>query len=594
MNKTKIIFSDNLHFHERNFKSLFDYISANKIEHAFMNPHKPMLSAFGNYYQFNDFIVSHKYLLESLNCKQLMGFTYKGIPIFSTCKSELLCYLLPKFNWRGSEVFNIDEEIIEKSFNENYEDLLNNMAATIYWIDFWYQELGRYKIHDFCCVFSGSNIYSNTLLQILKTHVTTPLVLESFFTGNEYYVEKKYESLPNNSDLKFKTIFESYELPTDRYEYAKLKNKAINKIVLSNNKNVKQPEINDSDAFELPINYILIGGQVLNDYSTINTQYQLNSIKTYINVIQTLLEHTSYDIVFKAHPWEEKKNNIRSPLTYNEIMKFRASLSKKDQSRLYVVNHSNLNKLISNASGFITICSQSALEAAHNGLKPVIIGSAFFDGYGFTSNYPSVIDFDNAQKNKSVSYTMSLEEYVAYEKFIVISLCMHLVSVHKSGSIRLNEILNKHNFLKVLSSSNEKSIIENNLNTTESSQLIGSDVAAVEEIINVVKMELKDNNKIIDGSLSKLNTKVERIILDLDKSKKNSDSLNTSKSINRESDRNNIFKSKLLKLEGSMIRNLSTDRLYQKYSNRRTEFFEDVKNPLVSIYWKRVGKKFKK
>lgn len=590
MNKTKIIFSDNLHFHERNFKSLFEYIRMNKIEHTFMNPYKPMLSAFGNYYEFNDYIVSHKYLLENLNCKELMDFSYRGISIFSTCKAELLCYLLPKSNWRDSEVYNIDQEIIEKAFIQNYEDLINNMAATIYWIEFWYEELSNYKIHDFCCVFSGSNIYSNTLLQILKTHVTTPLVLESFFTGNDYYLEKKYESLPNNSDLKFKTVFENYVLPTDHYEYSKLKNKAINKIILANNKNVKQPEFDYSDTSVLTSNYLLIGGQVLNDYSTITTQHQLNSIKTYINVIQTLLDHTDSDIVFKAHPWEEKKNNIRSPLTYNEIVKFKAGLSPEHQSRLYITNHSNLNRLISNASGFITICSQSALEAAYNGLKPIIIGSAFFDGYGFTSNYPTVTDFNTAQKNKSVSYVMSLDEYLAYEKFIIVSLCMHLISVHKSGSIRLNEIFNKTSFIKVLNSNTEKSIIENNISEIEEEDSKEDNSDIVDKIVSIVKIELKDNKELVDNNFSNLDIKVEKIISELEISKNNSKLLSGTVHINKNPRKKTIVETKFLKLEDSMVRTLGTNRLYQKYSKNREGFFEDIRNPVASLYWRKIGK----
>lgn len=589
MTKTKIIFSDNLHFHERNFKSLFEYIHSNRIEHAFMNPYKPMLSAFGNYYQFNDIIASHRYLIESLDCKQLMGFSYKGISVFSTCKAELLAYLLPRFNWRNDEIFNIDKEIIEKSFSQNYEDLINNMAATIYWIDFWYEELDKYKIHDFCCVFSGTNIYSSTLLQILKTHVTTPLVLESFFTGNDYYLEKKYESLPNNSDLRFKTVFESYEVPNDRYEYNKLKNKAINKIISANNKNVKQPEVDASDTYASLSNYILIGGQVLNDYSTITTQYQLNSIKTYINVIRTLLKYTDFDIVFKAHPWEEKKNNIRSPLTYNEIKKFKAKLPQESQSRLHLLNHSNLNALIKNASGFITICSQSALEAAYSGLKPIVIGSAFFDGHGFTSNYKTTDDFNVALRDKSVSYVMSLNEYLAYERFIIVSLCMHLVSVHKSGSIRLSEIFGKTHFVKALRSNTEKSIIENN--TSEKNEIdFAKDTDIVEQVSNVIKLELKDSERGIDGKITNLNFKVEKIISDLNKSNANSVSLNSGNSIEISPKKNKVIKSKIIKIEDSIVKTIGTNRLYQKYSKHRKIFFEDVKNPIVTAYWKRIGK----
>lgn len=321
------------------------------------------------------------------------------------------------------------------------------------------------------------------------------------------------------------------------------------------------------------------------------TQHQLNSIKTYISVIQTLLDHTNFDIVFKAHPWEEKKNNIRSPLTYSEILQFKANLKQEDQSRLYVTNHSNLNRLISNASGFITICSQSALEAAYNGLKPVIIGSAFFDGYGFTSNYPSAIDFETAQKNKSISYAMSFIEYLAYEKFIIVTLCMHLVSVHKSGSIRLNDIFKKTSFIKVLSSNTEKSIIENNVNTIEKLSLDDNNTDIVDKIVNVVKMELKDNKDLLDGNMNSLNTKFEKIILELEESKKSIKPSVADIAINKNLIKNSNVELRVLKLEGAIVKNLGTNRLYQKYSKHRKVFFEDIKNPIASFYWRKFGRK---
>lgn len=61
--------------------------------------------------------------------------------------------------------------------------LLLNLAAAWSWIDFWNDKLSNIKNHTYACIFSGAQIYNRVLLEILKTHPTTPLVLEHFSQG---------------------------------------------------------------------------------------------------------------------------------------------------------------------------------------------------------------------------------------------------------------------------------------------------------------------------------------------------------------------------------------------------------------------------
>lgn len=464
MSKPTILFSDNLHFHERNFKSLFDYIKLEKIAHAFMTPKKPLLSAFGNYYAFLEDIGGYKFHIDGLGVAELLEYTYKGVPVFAVCKAELLSYLMPKYNWRNEQIFNIDSKIMEKAHSENYEDLINNMAAVCYWIDFWSIELKRFKVHDYCCIFSGSNIYSKALLELLKKHQTKPLVLESFFTGNDYYMEFKYDSLPNNSDIQYRNVFNSYHLPESNYEYNKARAKMINKILGANNKNVKQPSVVDGSFGMLPKNYLLICGQVLNDYSILNTQDQLNSLSTYKELIDLILAHTDYNIVFKAHPWEEKKNNIRFPLTYHELSEHIKKMPESMSSRVYITNHINLGELIIRSRGFITICSQSAFEAAFKGFKPIIIGGAFYDSYGFTSNFSSPKDFIQNLNSEEISFKLSLHEYDNFEKYLMVVLMCHLVCSFPLGIPRIREILQKPSFIPIQSVDENQTIVLDNSN----------------------------------------------------------------------------------------------------------------------------------
>ncbi len=573
MNKIKLLFADDLHFHKRNFKSLFKFIEKNNIEHSFMQPKKSMLSAFGNYYSFRKELSKYNFQIEELTFQEILNYTYKGINIFNICRSEMLSCLLPRNNWRKDKVSSSNSFIIKKAYDENFEELCLNMSAGLYWVDFWINELQKYKIHDYCCIFSGSNTYSKALIEVLKTHITNPIIMESFFTGNEYYMEFKYDSLPNNSDLSFKNIFNSYNLPKSIYEYNNLKIKAINKVVCAKNKNVKQPKENMSEFSQIPDSYILIAGQVLNDYSIINTQKQLNSIETYKEIINVLLKNTNNNIVFKAHPWEEQKDNISYALTFNELVKYRKLLPKLDRNRLFIVNHINLNQLINNADGFVTICSQSAFEAALNGLKPITIGGAFFDNYGFTSSFPTCHDFEISLKEQDLNFDLSLVEFEKLENYLIVALCYHLICVHDSGLSQLKNLFNKPVIIEKVGEFKQSIVFDNNV------ELFNCEMTTDEKNV------LNSLDKSIQESFSNLEKKINTSLQDI-KNPQKQDSIQK-----KQNNKKNMFSNQFIEIENKMVRNIGTTRLYKKYMNDRFRFFEDVQNPLVKKYWKKLGSK---
>lgn len=585
--KATILFAENVNFHERNFKSLFDYIKNEKIVHSFMKPDKSMLSAFGNYYVFSDRLLSYKYCLDSLAVEDLLYFKYKNIDVFDVCKVELLSYLMPQYNWRSEQISSDDAFIISKAYNENREDLLWNMSAVLYWVDFIYQEIKNYKIHDYCCIFSGSIIYSRALLEILKTHQTKPLVLESFFTGNEYYMEFKYDSLPNNSDLKYKNIFNRYKLPENSFEYNKLKIKTINKIINSNNKNVKQP-IKDTSVFnKLPKNYIVICGQVINDFSILGTQDNINSLASYKEMILDILEGTVYSVVFKAHPWEEHKSNVRCPLTYNELKHWSLNLDDEKRSRLCIENHISLSDLIMGSSAFITICSQSALEAAFRGYKPIIIGRAFYDGYGFTSNFSSSKDMVQAIQDARINFKLTFDEYKRFEEYMMVVLNDHLICVFNSGIIQLRQRFSeKRTYLSIKHKDLVSSIVVDNGSVDEKSV----ETKNQENQSIAVKEERKkeQSKKIVDIKSTSVKTVESNISMAT-----KADLLVKNKKVIHGgiSTMEGLLKSELLRLEDSTVRKLSSSKLYQKYKNGRKRFFGDVKNPIAVHYWSVIGEK---
>lgn len=95
-------------------------------------------------------------------------------------------------------------------------------------------------------------------------------------------------------------------------EYYKDRNKAINKLILSKNKNVVQPSRSGKRVFNNGKRNVIIVGQVLNDYSIIESHLPYHSsIEIYKDVISDILNNTDFNLIFKAHPWEEKKQIVK-------------------------------------------------------------------------------------------------------------------------------------------------------------------------------------------------------------------------------------------------------------------------------------------
>lgn len=51
------------------------------------------------------------------------------------------------------------------------------------------------------------------------------------------------------------------------------------------------------------------------------------------------------------------------------------------------------------------------------------------------------------------------------------------------------------------------------------------------------------------------------------------------------------IQSAFLQIENSAVKMMTPHKMHKKYTSNREQFFEDVKNPLVAFYWKKVAKK---
>lgn len=493
----RYLFSDKLHFHTRNFKSLIDFCECNSNEVFYNTENHHLMGLKGNYNGCEELFSEYIKIYSVKSKEDVFEASYSSINLYYLARSELFCYLstLDDFIHFDNSFDELQEfDWIFERFNAA---LLLNIAAAHFWIDFWEKKLNDLPTIHNVIVFSGSTIYTKSLLEITKRKISKAYVAESFFTGDEYYLERKNTHISNNSDLKFKNILSSYVFATN-YEYDRERIKAHNKLRTAKNRNVQQPSSQDSDILFEGQKYILIIGQVVNDFSILENKSGIRNTLIYYKVlIQGLLDKTEQNIVFKCHPWERHNVNLKKPKTLDYLNKWLSELPRNVSSRITVTEDYNLRKLMKNASYFITICSQAGLEAAYQGFKPIQLGNAFYGRKGFTYDIESCEQVEQvAEIVNSKSGQLDFNEFSAYEEFLTIALQKHLVSVHKSGFIRLRSIFEKKDYIKLVDIS---SAVEFQKQLKNNSQVTTSfDKTPVQSVkVSKVEERLKKNSSLV-------------------------------------------------------------------------------------------------
>jgi len=441
---SKFLITDPVHIHERNFRSLFDYLKEKKAVVVINNEHQQLMSAFGDYSESQDLLIEHYEMLEKLSKEDLFSFSILQVNLFNVSRAEILSWVITTNEMKDQRLPQTAREIFETLFENQRETLLWNMSAAILWINFW---AGMLKKHNpkFALVFSGSLIYARSLLEVSRTHSARAFVLESFFTGNDNYIEEKYEPIANNSNLKHLAYYRSLEPSVTPDARDRERNKALNKVIAAKNKNVNQPEETKVKLFKNQKSTILITGQVLNDFSVLEYNgVGINSIHFYQRLIDALLKNTDLNIIFKAHPWERKKKNITTALTLETLCeKFNATPNiVTDNERLIFIEDFNIKSLFRQVDYIAGINSQALIEAAFDGYQPIQFGNAFYGNKGFTSDYSiDQIDtfIDDLNSGKVPSH-LGIQAYKCYETFLVRALQFSLVSAFPSGKAQLNDI----------------------------------------------------------------------------------------------------------------------------------------------------------
>lgn len=447
--KTKILVADDFHINPRNFASLYEkmkHLSVIKtVGVSLEHPYFLLIKACGNYKGHEKYLQFYKEKLASLTFEELLKLKYRNVPVVEISIDEALSFVIANDSWQLQAVEKKIEVIFQKLWDEDREILLLNCAATMLWTDYWadFPDLNKFEV---AVIFSGSYIYGRTLLYLLQYTKVKGFVVESFTTGNDYFFEERYTPIANNSRVRHKEYRARYahiKAIDDNWEREKIR--SFNKLRALQNKNVKQPLPMPLPRSIATKRTMLVLGQVVNDFSVISGCGSiLCTIPTYKEIIGRLLSDSDTLVIFKAHPWEKKKQNIQFALTESKMHAWAKTLPEAQQNRLMIVSDWNLQQLFKVTDFVFTLCSQSALEAALEGFRPMVIGGSFFDSAGFTANFATALDAAEAALHSDASGKMTLDEFSAFEDYLATLLQCHLINVSGSGVGKLTALFRSY------------------------------------------------------------------------------------------------------------------------------------------------------
>ncbi len=439
--KHRILLADKIHIHAKNFSSLFDYLSRTKASVVAHDRHSDLKQAYGRYEE-DERLMEYVQVLRTLDDGALRlaehGFHEQPLRLFPLCQAECLAFALaqrPQIH-RALERYASPDEwdtAIQTWLIENDRELvIRNMASAQFWIDEWAGFFGeRGSIFSEAFVFGGSPTYMRTLMEICRWSKTRVFALESTLTGHEFYLEERYAPLGNSPDIKFSAVRNALPIPSEPDLRLREIAKGIEKLLLSENKNVKQPPpAAPPDFSDRSRPTLLVIGQVVNDFSIIEQRTGWpSSIAFYRKLIGKVLEATDFNVVFKGHPWEEKKIHLEAPRTVEAL----SELQDRHPGRLAICNHHNLGSLGKGADQVALLNSQAGLELAFFcGLRPATFGQPFYGDAGFSDEYSSIDSFVSDAKNGRSGH-LDLEGFEALQDFLMRYLQFQTVTDRPSG-----------------------------------------------------------------------------------------------------------------------------------------------------------------
>jgi hypothetical protein len=428
----RVLLPDNWHFHRRNFSALFEALRHHRVTTFIDRSGWRLWKAHGHYEAHRSLLAKWMPDIAPLSRAEISAFEHRGINLLACIRSEMMCRLLPL--WGVDQAFgpNTDDNMLERTWSDPHTRQMLHlcMAAACFWIEHWEDRLKRRGPFSHALVFSGSYIYTRALQEVASRTGVRVFTLEGFFTGHAFYLEERTTPIANNSLVATDSFLERLTLPEDPVARARLRGEALRRLAEMRNKNVRA----DKAALVPPpfkargTGAVLIVGQVMNDFSLIETPLsEASSVACYRRIIARLLAETDMTIVFKAHPWERKRHNLRVPVTLTSLAAFIAQFEPAQRARIKLIESEPIDAIFGHVDWVVGLCSQGLLEACRAGFKPMQAGRAFFARRGFTHDFETVDRMVDALVARDRPAQLSLEEYQRFEDFLVQTLVLHLV-----------------------------------------------------------------------------------------------------------------------------------------------------------------------
>jgi len=460
-NKVKTVaLLESLNVNKKNFPTLYQYLEDTETEFDVLLDQDSELfktaQYFGKYPRQHVRLQPHINGYRGLDCDELFLLKKYNVNLWRLCRSELMCYLLSKEEWHELSMLKYSREEFDYVYNNYHDDLISNIGAAAYWLDEWYVKRDVLKKYSCVFMFSGSLIYARSLMEFLRKSATKCYVLESTFSGNQFYLDERYTPIANNPSID--RVSKDILGEIDR-EIIKAKNKSLN----INNKNVKQPQSRGLLTFGNNESTVLLVAQVPNDFSLIEPGFPFSSsIFVYKKIIQELLVNTNLNIIIKAHPWENHKVHLRNALTHKLLTSFIKSLSEDQQSRILIVEDFNIYDLFDCSQYFVTFTSQSGIEALVRGFRPFVLGNSFYVSDEYCCRADSVESL--VDKILSERPTLTLDEYKKFEFFLVRYFQLSTVSVTAEGLSQIAKRMTPYTNIKQLSPEREELLARKPIN----------------------------------------------------------------------------------------------------------------------------------
>lgn len=493
-NKLNILLADDLHINTKNFASFHNFVKKYGATVKNIHNRHAWITAYGNYEPMINVLGERARVLGKLSTDEIYSYDVKGVNLFKVARAEVMTRVIVQPECHVDQFPQTSRATFDRLLMLNKPVLMLGLAAAWDWLEYWTKALAEEKIFTHACIFSGSLIYQRSLIELLRFTSTKVIVMESFFTGNDYYCEEKYEPIANNTNLRHKTVYDSLVSEESPSLVDRERVKAINKVLAMNNKNVQQPTTGEPLIFELDGKVVTICGQVVNDFSLL--EYRGNglcSVVFYKELIGALAA-SGFNVIFKAHPWEEKKTNVDRPLTRDAICDFVDTLPTTLQRRIKIVDHYPLDKLFAMSHAVAGLNSQSLIEAGFHGFKSIQFGDAFYGKKGFTHDFTlgQVSEVVNSLRQGNLAGTLTLNEYRLFEDFLVSALQRYLVSCHDSGVSRLEKVFDTKTPISLLSENISPANVQKVVPPTKTVAIRTAVTAAKPQITSVSALAQKD------------------------------------------------------------------------------------------------------